>query len=277
MFASTIWLPVSASWGAVIPFTVAAVPTGMKRGVSTTPWGVWKRPQRARVHRQRSVIAKENGVSMAPWWCCADATCRPPARRPKARRPKARRGSAGWPIWPAPGSSTRCCPPGPPCSPASRGSPASPPGSACCSGPRRPSSGSPWRGGPRCSPRPPWWWCWAAGSPAASTPMAPWTPPMAWRRGTLPRGHGRQPGGGQRRAGPGPTAAAAPGGAGLAGGGRAGGRGRRPGVGGVLGPGGAADRHGPLPLPQRPRHGRVSTARGPGAWPASCVPPPCCW
>jgi hypothetical protein len=32
-----------------MPLTVAAVPTGMKRGVLTTPWGVWKCPQRARV------------------------------------------------------------------------------------------------------------------------------------------------------------------------------------------------------------------------------------
>jgi adenosylcobinamide-GDP ribazoletransferase len=39
--------------------TVAAVPTGMKRGVSTTPWGVWKRPVRARVRLQRAVMSNE--------------------------------------------------------------------------------------------------------------------------------------------------------------------------------------------------------------------------
>jgi hypothetical protein len=45
----------------VTPFTVAAVPTGMKRGVSTTPWGVWKWPQRARLRGQWAVIEKWKG------------------------------------------------------------------------------------------------------------------------------------------------------------------------------------------------------------------------
>jgi adenosylcobinamide-GDP ribazoletransferase len=40
----------------VIPFTVAAVPTGMNRGVRTLPWGVVQWPQRAAVWRQREVI-----------------------------------------------------------------------------------------------------------------------------------------------------------------------------------------------------------------------------
>lgn len=43
------------------PFTVAAVPTGMKRGVCTGPCGVWKQPQRALVWLQRAVIEKANG------------------------------------------------------------------------------------------------------------------------------------------------------------------------------------------------------------------------
>ena len=30
-----------------IPFTVPAVPTGMNTGVSTGPWGRWRRPRRA--------------------------------------------------------------------------------------------------------------------------------------------------------------------------------------------------------------------------------------
>ena len=41
---STICASVLRSCSALMPLTVAAVPTGMKRGVSTTPWGVWKRP-----------------------------------------------------------------------------------------------------------------------------------------------------------------------------------------------------------------------------------------
>ena len=42
--------------------TVAAVPTGMKRGVSTTPWGVLKRPQRPSVVGQWCVIRKAKGA-----------------------------------------------------------------------------------------------------------------------------------------------------------------------------------------------------------------------
>jgi adenosylcobinamide-GDP ribazoletransferase len=46
---------------------VAAVPTGMNRGVSTTPWGVTKRPVRARVLGQRAVMSNEKakGAGMA--------------------------------------------------------------------------------------------------------------------------------------------------------------------------------------------------------------------
>src|SRR3954464_2240724 len=36
----------SSSWG-VTPLTAPSVPTGMKAGVSTTPWGVVSRPNRA--------------------------------------------------------------------------------------------------------------------------------------------------------------------------------------------------------------------------------------
>ena len=60
MLASTIWAPVSASWAALTPFTVARVPTGMNRGVVTTPWGVWKQPQRARLRVLRAEISKRN-------------------------------------------------------------------------------------------------------------------------------------------------------------------------------------------------------------------------
>jgi hypothetical protein len=41
-----------------MPFTVAAVPTGMKRGVCTAPWGVCQCPQRARVRGHRAVMVK---------------------------------------------------------------------------------------------------------------------------------------------------------------------------------------------------------------------------
>ena len=37
----------------------------MKLGVSTAPWGVWKRPQRARLPPQRPLIVKRNGSSLA--------------------------------------------------------------------------------------------------------------------------------------------------------------------------------------------------------------------
>ena len=62
MLASTIWAPVSASWAALTPFTVARVPTGMNRGVVTTPWGVWKQPQRARLRLLRAEMSKRNGA-----------------------------------------------------------------------------------------------------------------------------------------------------------------------------------------------------------------------
>ena len=58
----------------------------MNRGVWTTPWGVWKQPQRARVRLQRVVIVKANGAGltgaepteldgklMGPQRSCADA------------------------------------------------------------------------------------------------------------------------------------------------------------------------------------------------------------
>ena len=66
MLASTIWAPVSASWAALTPFTVARVPTGMNRGVVTTPWGVWKQPQRARLRWLRAEISKWK-VAAAGW------------------------------------------------------------------------------------------------------------------------------------------------------------------------------------------------------------------
>jgi adenosylcobinamide-GDP ribazoletransferase len=51
-----------------MPFTVPAVPTGMNRGVVTTPWGVWNRPVRARVVGQRAVMSNVwvKGAAMAP-------------------------------------------------------------------------------------------------------------------------------------------------------------------------------------------------------------------
>jgi adenosylcobinamide-GDP ribazoletransferase len=64
--------------------TVARVPTGMKRGVVTVPWGVWKQPQRARVRGQRAVISKEKGGGklIAPNPFCSDARCRLPKPLP---------------------------------------------------------------------------------------------------------------------------------------------------------------------------------------------------
>jgi hypothetical protein len=42
---------------------LARVPTGMKRGVSTMPWGVWKTPALAWVWLQRAWHWKENTES----------------------------------------------------------------------------------------------------------------------------------------------------------------------------------------------------------------------
>ena len=47
MLASTISAPVWRSIAGVIALTVAAVPTGMKAGVSTVPWALCRRPRRA--------------------------------------------------------------------------------------------------------------------------------------------------------------------------------------------------------------------------------------
>ena len=56
----------------------------MKRGVVTSPWGVWKQPQRARVRGQRAVIWKEKGGGklIRPNTCCSDARCRLPKLLP---------------------------------------------------------------------------------------------------------------------------------------------------------------------------------------------------
>jgi len=50
----------------------------MKRGVVTTPWGVWKQPQRARVRGHWAVMENEKagGKLIAPNRCCSDARCR---------------------------------------------------------------------------------------------------------------------------------------------------------------------------------------------------------
>jgi len=50
----------------------------MNRGVVTTPWGVWKQPQRALVRLHWAVMSKENagGKLIAPNRCCYDARCR---------------------------------------------------------------------------------------------------------------------------------------------------------------------------------------------------------
>jgi hypothetical protein len=52
---STICAPVAATFSGSIPFTVAAVPTGMKAGVSIAPCAVSSRPRRAKPSRARRV------------------------------------------------------------------------------------------------------------------------------------------------------------------------------------------------------------------------------
>jgi len=49
-----IWVPASRSCFGVSPFTVAFVPQKMKAGVSTSPCGVFSRPQRAAVSPEGS-------------------------------------------------------------------------------------------------------------------------------------------------------------------------------------------------------------------------------
>src|SRR5512138_1057198 len=44
-----IWAPVVSTCSGVMAFIAACVPTGMKIGVSITPWGVSRRPRRAAV------------------------------------------------------------------------------------------------------------------------------------------------------------------------------------------------------------------------------------
>lgn len=91
----------------------------MKRGVCTTPWGVWKQPQRARLWLQWAVISKRKGVALRSWveqlmgtaWRCPDARARtrplPPQFLPSAASralpdPSAVHDPQGQPPAPAP-------------------------------------------------------------------------------------------------------------------------------------------------------------------------------
>ena len=56
-----ICAPASSRSRRVTAFTAAGVPTGMKAGVSTTPWGVVRRPARARP----SVFSREKAKDMS--------------------------------------------------------------------------------------------------------------------------------------------------------------------------------------------------------------------
>ncbi len=58
--------PVDRTASAVIALTVAAVPTGMKAGVSTVPCAVWMRPRRARPSLASSSKAKSFVPLMPP-------------------------------------------------------------------------------------------------------------------------------------------------------------------------------------------------------------------
>src|SRR5574344_1448823 len=55
------WGAISASWAGVMAFTVPCVPTGMKAGVCTVPWAVWKTP--ARAIPQRAWVSKAKGCN----------------------------------------------------------------------------------------------------------------------------------------------------------------------------------------------------------------------
>src|SRR5690554_615918 len=55
----------SSSWGVMV-FTVAWVPTGIKIGVSTTPWGVSRRPRRALLPLHSCVTVKRTATKLLP-------------------------------------------------------------------------------------------------------------------------------------------------------------------------------------------------------------------
>jgi hypothetical protein len=63
VLASTTSAPVARTCSGVIAFTAPWVPTGMKAGVWTGPWGVEKRP--ARASPARPWRAKRKGGSDA--------------------------------------------------------------------------------------------------------------------------------------------------------------------------------------------------------------------
>ena len=61
---------------AVSPVTLARVPTGMKAGVSTRPWGVTKAPRRARVAAIAGAGMEAEGHGGQPravtrWWAAS--------------------------------------------------------------------------------------------------------------------------------------------------------------------------------------------------------------
>ena len=59
--------PVARTWPAVSPLTVAAVATGMKAGVATSPWAVASRPALAAPSRARQVQEKVDIAAVCPY------------------------------------------------------------------------------------------------------------------------------------------------------------------------------------------------------------------
>ena len=61
MLASTTWVPAARTCSGVSARTAAWVPTTMKAGVRTSPWGVAKRPARAAPARASRRKEKDKG------------------------------------------------------------------------------------------------------------------------------------------------------------------------------------------------------------------------
>jgi len=91
-----IWAPISRSWRGVTDFTVPWVPTGMKMGVSTTPWRVRSRPRRAAVavsvcRSSKAPLIGTEGYPPRPQRCQSASPRRfPLARRGGRREPRLR-------------------------------------------------------------------------------------------------------------------------------------------------------------------------------------------
>ena len=172
-----------------MPLTVAAVPTGMKRGVSTTPWGVWKRPVRAWVWGQRCSSSNWNGAAVLTpqqrtltLWRGAGWRQHPTADAQVVARSSRKLDLLhNAPLWP--GVTPRF----------ERIARFAPVIGVFIGGAQAPSGCWAANWGCPAPAAPCWCWPWGCGSRAVCTSTGQWTPAMACCRPPLPRRHGRQP------------------------------------------------------------------------------------